>query len=57
MEPIHYPLTRFDNLYFTSYPLMEQKKLMIVQEGKAYSKTGKNIIEYIKGPKRNGKPT
>ncbi len=52
-----YPLTRFDKLYFYWISLDGTEKVhdSIRGEG-AYAKTKKNILDYIKGPNRNGKP-
>ena len=52
-----YPLIRFDNLYFYWISLDGTEKVhdSIRGEG-AYAKTKKNILDYIKGPNRNGKP-
>src|SRR6185503_2456843 len=52
-----YPLTRFDNLYFYWISLDGTEKVHDSIRGKgSYLKTKKNIMEYIKGPNRNGKP-
>ncbi|MDQ4073411.1 MAG: radical SAM protein [Thermoproteota archaeon] len=53
-----YPLQRFDNLYFYWISLDGTERIHDSIRGKgAYSKTKKNILEYINGPPRNGKPT
>jgi MoaA/NifB/PqqE/SkfB family radical SAM enzyme len=52
-----YPLQRFDNLYFYWVSLDGTEQIHDGIRGKgAYSKTKKNILEYINGPSRNGKP-
>ncbi len=52
-----YPLTRFDNLYFYWVSLDGTEQVHDSIRGKgAYSKTKKNVLDYIKGPPRNGKP-
>lgn len=53
----NFPLRRFDKLYFYWVSLDGTEKVhdRIRGEG-SYAKTKKNILEYIKGPPRNGKP-
>jgi Fe-coproporphyrin III synthase len=52
-----YPLKRFDNLYFYWISLDGTEKVHDSIRGKgSYSKTKKNILEYIEGSNRNGKP-
>ncbi len=53
-----FPLRRFDNLYFywVSLDGTEQIHDSIRGEG-AYAKTRQNILDYIAGPDRRGKPT
>lgn len=52
-----YPLKRFDNLYFYWISLDGTETVHDSIRGKdSYSKTKKNILEYAKGPNRNGKP-
>ncbi len=52
-----YPLVRFDKLYFYWVSLDGTEKVHDSIRGKgAYSKTKKNILDYISGPDRNGKP-
>jgi hypothetical protein len=53
----NFPLIRFDKLYFywVSLDGTEKEHDRIRGEG-SYAKTKKNILEYIKGPPRNGKP-
>jgi sulfatase maturation enzyme AslB (radical SAM superfamily) len=52
------PVTRFDNLYFYWISLDGTEKVHDgIREKGSYLKTRKNILEYIKGPKRNGKPS
>ena len=52
-----YPLIRFDNLYFYWISLDGTEKVHDSIRGDgAYAKTKKNILDYIKGPNRNGKP-
>ncbi len=52
-----YPLTRFDKLYFYWISLDGTEKVHDSIRGDgAYAKTKKNILDYIKGPNRNGKP-
>ena len=52
-----FPLPRFDNLYFYWISMDGTEKIhdSIRGEG-SYSKTRKNILDYIAGPPRNGKP-
>jgi MoaA/NifB/PqqE/SkfB family radical SAM enzyme len=52
-----YPLRRFDNMYFYWVSLDGTEKVHDSIRGQgAYAKTKKNILEYTKGPSRNGKP-
>jgi MoaA/NifB/PqqE/SkfB family radical SAM enzyme len=52
-----YPLPRFDNLYFYWVSLDGTEQIHDSIRGKgSYEKTKKNILDYIKGPSRNGKP-
>ena len=52
-----YPLVRFDKLYFYWVSLDGTEQVHDSIRGKgAYSKTKKNILDYISGPDRNGKP-
>ena len=52
-----YPLKRFENLYFYWISLdgTEVVHDKIRGEG-SYAKTRQNVFDYIKGPRRNGKP-
>jgi hypothetical protein len=53
----YFPLTRYDNLYFYWVSLDGTEKAHDSIRGKgSYAKTKENILEYIKGPPRNGKP-
>jgi sulfatase maturation enzyme AslB (radical SAM superfamily) len=52
-----YPLRRFDNLYFYWISLDGTEKIQDQIRGRgSYSKTKQNIMEYVSGPDRNGKP-
>ncbi len=52
-----YPLVRFEKLYFYWVSLDGTEQVHDSIRGKgAYSKTKKNILDYISGPDRNGKP-
>jgi Fe-coproporphyrin III synthase len=52
-----YPLKRFENLYFYWISLDGTEEVHDSIRGKgAYAKTKQNILEYIKGPNRKGKP-
>jgi MoaA/NifB/PqqE/SkfB family radical SAM enzyme len=52
-----YPLVRFDKLYFYWISLDGTEQVHDSIRGKgAYAKTKKNILDYISGPPRNGKP-
>jgi MoaA/NifB/PqqE/SkfB family radical SAM enzyme len=52
-----YPLVRFDKLYFYWVSLDGTEQVHDSIRGKgAYAKTKKNILDYISGPDRNGKP-
>jgi Fe-coproporphyrin III synthase len=53
----NFPLKRFENLYFYWISLDGTQKAhdSIRGEG-SYAKTKKSVLEYIKGPPRNGKP-
>ena len=52
-----YPLPRFKNLYFYWVSLDGTEQIHDSIRGKgAYAKTKKNILDYIAGPPRNGKP-
>jgi Fe-coproporphyrin III synthase len=53
----NFPLKRFEDLYFYWISLDGTQKAhdSIRGEG-SYAKTKKNVLEYIKGPPRNGKP-
>jgi MoaA/NifB/PqqE/SkfB family radical SAM enzyme len=52
-----YPLKRFENLYFYWISLDGTEEVHDSIRGKgAYAKTKQNILEYIKGPARKGKP-
>jgi len=52
-----YPLKRFENLYFYWISLDGTEEVHDNIRGKgAYAKTKQNILEYIKGPDRKGKP-
>jgi MoaA/NifB/PqqE/SkfB family radical SAM enzyme len=52
-----YPLERFENLYFYWISLDGTEEVHDSIRGKgAYAKTKQNILEYIKGPNRRGKP-
>jgi sulfatase maturation enzyme AslB (radical SAM superfamily) len=52
-----YPLERFENLYFYWISLDGTEEVHDNIRGKgAYAKTKQNILEYIKGPDRKGKP-
>ncbi|HET7389489.1 MAG TPA: radical SAM protein, partial [Nitrososphaeraceae archaeon] len=52
-----YPLKRFENLYFYWISLDGTEEVHDSIRGKgAYAKTRQNILEYIKGPDRKGKP-
>jgi Fe-coproporphyrin III synthase len=52
-----YPLKRFDNLYFYWISLDGTEKIHDQIRGRgSYSKTKQNILEYVSGPDRNGKP-
>lgn len=52
-----YPLKRFENLYFYWISLDGTEEVHDSIRGKgAYAKTKQNILEYIKGPDRKGKP-
>ena len=52
-----YPLKRFENLYFYWISLDGTEEVHDSIRGKgAYVKTKQNILEYIKGPARKGKP-
>jgi Fe-coproporphyrin III synthase len=51
------PILRFDNLYFYWISLDGTEKIHDSIRGKgSYKKTKDNILKYISGPKRNGKP-
>jgi Fe-coproporphyrin III synthase len=51
------PIPRFDNLYFYWISLDGTEKIHDSIRGKgSYKKTKDNILKYITGPKRNGKP-
>ncbi|TLX67791.1 MAG: radical SAM protein [Thaumarchaeota archaeon] len=53
----YFPLKRFDNLYFYWVSLDGTEKAHDKIRGQgSYAKTKDNILEYIKGPPRNGKP-
>ena len=52
-----YPLERFENLYFYWISLDGTEEVHDSIRGKGtYAKTKQNILEYIKGPNRRGKP-
>jgi len=52
-----YPLKRFENLYFYWISLDGTEEIHDSIRGKdAYVKTKQNILEYIRGPDRKGKP-
>jgi Fe-coproporphyrin III synthase len=52
-----YPLKRFDKLYFYWISLDGTEKIHDQIRGRgSYSKTRQNILEYVSGPDRNGKP-
>jgi MoaA/NifB/PqqE/SkfB family radical SAM enzyme len=52
-----YPLKRFENLYFYWISLDGTEEVHDSIRGKgAYVKTKQNILEYIRGPDRKGKP-
>ena len=52
-----YPLPRFNNLYFYWVSLDGTEQIHDSIRGKgSYAKTNKNILDYIKGPPRKGKP-
>jgi Fe-coproporphyrin III synthase len=52
-----YPLKTFENLYFYWISLDGTEEVHDSIRGKgAYAKTKQNILEYIKGPARKGKP-
>jgi Fe-coproporphyrin III synthase len=52
-----YPLRRFENLYFYWVSLDGTEEVHDSIRGKgAYAKTKQNILEYTKGPDRQGKP-
>jgi len=52
-----YPLVRFDKLYFYWVSLDGTEQVHDSIRGKgSYAKTKKNILDYISGPARNGKP-
>jgi MoaA/NifB/PqqE/SkfB family radical SAM enzyme len=52
-----YPLKRFENLYFYWISLDGTEEMHDSIRGKgAYIKTKQNILEYIRGPDRKGKP-
>lgn len=52
-----YPLKRFENLYFYWISLDGTEEIHDSIRGKgAYIKTKQNILEYIRGPDRKGKP-
>jgi MoaA/NifB/PqqE/SkfB family radical SAM enzyme len=52
-----YPLKRFEDLYFYWVSLDGTEEVHDSIRGKdAYTKTKQNILEYIKGPDRKGKP-
>jgi MoaA/NifB/PqqE/SkfB family radical SAM enzyme len=52
-----YPLKRFENLYFYWISLDGTEEVHDSIRGKgAYAKTKQNILEYIRGPDRKGKP-
>jgi Fe-coproporphyrin III synthase len=53
----YFPLKRFEKLYFYWISLDGTKKAHDTIRGEgSYTKTKTNILEYIKGPPRNGKP-
>jgi hypothetical protein len=53
----YFPLKRIKNLYFYWISLDGTEKSHDAIRGKgSYAKTKSNILEYIKGPPRNGKP-
>jgi MoaA/NifB/PqqE/SkfB family radical SAM enzyme len=52
-----YPLKRFENLYFYWISLDGTEEVHDTIRGKgAYAKTKQNILEYMRGPNRQGKP-
>jgi MoaA/NifB/PqqE/SkfB family radical SAM enzyme len=52
-----YPLKRFENLYFYWISLDGTEEVHDSIRGKgAYAKTKQNILEYMRGPNRQGKP-
>ena len=52
-----FPLKRYDNLYFYWVSLDGTEEIHDSIRGKgAYAKTRQNILEYISGPQRQGKP-
>ena len=52
-----YPLPRFNNLYFYWVSLDGTEQIHDSIRGKgSYARTNKNILDYIKGPPRKGKP-
>ena len=54
----YFPLKRIKNLYFYWISLDGTEKAHDAIRGKgSYVKTKNNILEYIKGPPRNGKPS
>ena len=54
----YFPLKRIKNLYFYWISLDGTEKVHDAIRGKgSYVKTKNNILEYIKGPPRNGKPS
>lgn len=53
----NFPLKRYEQLYFYWVSLDGTQKVHDTIRGEgSYTKTKKNILEYIKGPPRNGKP-
>ena len=53
----NFPLKRYERLYFYWVSLDGTQKVHDTIRGEgSYAKTKKNILEYIKGPPRNGKP-
>jgi hypothetical protein len=53
----YFPLKRFEKLYFYWISLDGTQKAHDSIRGEGtYAKTKQNILEYIKGPSRNGKP-
>jgi MoaA/NifB/PqqE/SkfB family radical SAM enzyme len=51
------PIPRFDNLYFYWISLDGTESLHDnIRDKGSYKKTKDNILKYISGPKRNGKP-